>query len=176
MTNSPLFTGDETIGDILEQMPEASEILMAHGLSCVSCTINGIEGLKEGVLGHGMSEEDFTLILEDLNDAAQEFGTAIGIQNKRPPFLTLKAADKAREFQASQSKEGQGIKVEVLQSVTGEKSYFIDFQQKPDEGDRIVGTEGLTLFVSPESHGLLQNHQIDYVVTDEGEGFKIEKV
>jgi len=175
MPKKPLFTGDETIGDILEQMPEASEILMAHGLSCVSCTINGIEGLKEGVLGHGLSQDDFELILEDLNDAAQEFG-AFSASDKKPPFLTPLAAEKVREFQKDQKKEGQGLKVEVLADLGGEKSYFIDFQAKPDEGDRLVGTEGITLFLAPESHKFLMNHQIDYQVTDEGEGFKIEKV
>ena len=173
MPKKLLFTGDETIGDILEQMPEASEILMAHGLSCVSCTINGIEGLREGVLGHGLTEEDFALILEDLNDAAEEFG-AFSMSDKKPPFLTPVAADRVRAFQADQKKEGQGLKVEVLSGMGGEKSYFIDFQPKPDSGDKLVGTEGLTLFISPESHKLLLNHKIDYQVTDEGEGFKID--
>jgi len=72
---SPLsFDGSETIDHILQLMPEAGEILYAHGLGCAGCAQGANESLHDGILGHGFDESDVEYILRDLNEAAEDLG------------------------------------------------------------------------------------------------------
>ncbi len=72
---SPLsFDGSQTIEEILHLMPEAGEILHAHGLGCAGCAYGASESLRNGVLGHGFDESDVEYILRDLNEAAEDLG------------------------------------------------------------------------------------------------------
>ncbi len=67
-----MFSGKETIADILEKLPEAREILAAHGLRCAGCFINTYETLEQGCTGHGFSFKEFKRLLKDLNDCAND--------------------------------------------------------------------------------------------------------
>jgi hybrid cluster-associated redox disulfide protein len=66
------FNGSEFIADLLLAMPEASDILMAHGLGCVECQFSTFETLEEGFLSHGFSRQELEAVLADLNEAAQD--------------------------------------------------------------------------------------------------------
>ncbi len=72
--NSPYytFTGKEILSDIMDIIPDASEILLSHGLGCAGCHFNMFETLEEGFRGHGFSEEDLENVLNDLNEAAYD--------------------------------------------------------------------------------------------------------
>jgi len=159
------FSGKELIADILEQMPEAQEILMMHGLNCVGCHVNTYETLKEGCFAHGFDEEQFNNLLLDLNEAAQDISL---IQRKKiPPFLTEKGKEKILEFQKMQNMEGYGFKIEVTQK-PGECdfSYFLDFLKIPEEKDIIITSLGINLFISPKSLNLLNNCEIDFIESE----------
>jgi hybrid cluster-associated redox disulfide protein len=72
---SPLsFDGSENIDEIIRLMPEAGEILYAHGLGCAGCAHGVSESLRNGILGHGFDESDVEYILRDLNEAAEDLG------------------------------------------------------------------------------------------------------
>ncbi len=68
------FTGRELVTEILEQMPEAMDILLSHGLGCAGCQFNAFETLEQGVIGHGFTYEYLDRILRDLNEAAEDLG------------------------------------------------------------------------------------------------------
>ena len=68
------FDGSETINRILQLMPEAGEILSAHGLGCAGCAHGVNESLHDGILGHGFDESDVEYILRDLNEASEDLG------------------------------------------------------------------------------------------------------
>jgi hybrid cluster-associated redox disulfide protein len=68
------FDGTETIDEIIQLMPEAGEILYAHGLGCAGCAHGVSESLHDGILGHGFDESDIEYILRDLNEAAEDLG------------------------------------------------------------------------------------------------------
>lgn len=170
----PYFDGSETIADILAEMPEASEILLSHGLSCVSCHINVAESLREGILGHGFDEGTVERILADLNEAAQD--TLPVRKAKTPPTLTDQAAKKIHEFQAQQNQEGFGFKIEVIPQSDGSPSYFLDFLEKPEPGDRVIESNGIRLFLDIDSNNFLQGCCIDFKKTNKGEGFTINPV
>jgi hybrid cluster-associated redox disulfide protein len=177
MTNTEIlqFTGQEFIANILDRMPEAQEILLSHGLSCVGCHVNVYETLEQGCLGHGMSTQDLELILADLNDGAQMLGIPADYTPQNP-IITEKARDQILYFQKEQNQLGSGFKIEVLDQA-GDLSYFLDFLKKPEKGDRIVESLGIKLFLDPESLKKLQDTQIDFGENENGDtGFKIDKI
>ena len=173
MPNALQFDGSEIIGDILSAMPEASEILASHGVACASCHINTYETLQDGILGHGFGQDTLDDILADLNEAASDMGLQKGSMKKEPPHLTTAAAEKIKAFQEAQDKKGFGFRIEVTSLGEGDPSYFLDLEEKPDKEDKTICSDGVSLFLSPESFRYLQNKTIDYVVEGEDEGFKI---
>ncbi len=166
------FTGQETIAEILEKMPEAQDIFITHGLQCAGCYLGAYETLEQGAAGHGFSSEEIKNVLTDLNECAKE----LKIMNvpAKDPELTDKAVEKIHEFQAAQEKIGFGFKIDVLKS-GGEFNYFLDFLEAPEPRDKTIKSKGIKMFIAPESLRLLQNCTIDFVSTDEGEGFKMSK-
>ncbi len=67
-----IFTGDEVIHEIIGRMPEAQEILFAHGLGCAGCSVGAYESLRDGAANHGFSEDEIELVIDDLNEAAKD--------------------------------------------------------------------------------------------------------
>lgn len=170
------FDGTEVVAEIITKMPEATEILLAHGLSCASCHLNVHEPLKEGILGHGYSEKDFENILKDLNDAAETLQVPKEGRIVKDPELTAYAAQKVHEFQKEAEQIGWGFKIEVLEDTKGSAQYYLDFLEKPDKGDRIFESRDIKLFLDRDSSVFLKNCTIDYIEDPEkGEGFKIQK-
>ena len=166
-----IFTGDEIISDILLDFHEAQEIMTSHGIACAGCHINQYETLREGVVAH-YNQKTFERVLADLNEAAQESGD-IGLQRKKEPVFSDLAHTKILEFQENSNQKGWGLKVDAMDNL-GEVEYFLDFQQKPDRGDRIFTSQGINIFCSPESERFLRGKCINYVIQNEDEGFKFE--
>jgi len=65
------ITGNTTIAEILEKnekkASKLAETMVKHGMHCVGCLMAHQETLKQGSLGHGMSEEEFKKMLKELN-------------------------------------------------------------------------------------------------------------
>lgn len=170
------FTGDETVAEIITKMPESTEILLSHGLSCASCHLNVHEKLKEGILGHGYLEKDFEIILRDLNETSQELKLPPEGRIVKDPKLTEFAATKVREFQKEGDQIGWGFKIEVMPDTKGSAQYYLDFLEKPDKGDRVFKTQGIELFLDRDSAVFLKNCTIDYLIDPgKGEGFSVQK-
>lgn len=168
------FDGGETVAEILETMPEAQEILLAHGLHCAGCMIGNFERLADGVRGHGMGDAELQKILQDLNEAAEDLNV---FAPKKDPFLTKVAAEKVRQFQKEAGQEGAGFKLEALFPPGSEEvTYHLDFLDHPEAGDAVVETEGVKLFLSPQTLRHLQNCRIDFSDAGDEAGFKIEKI
>jgi hybrid cluster-associated redox disulfide protein len=71
-----MITEDMTIQEIFLNFPdhkdELAQILMDSGLGCVGCAASSFETIKEGLMAHGMSEEDLKKIVSDLNSIIKE--------------------------------------------------------------------------------------------------------
>lgn len=170
------FDGTEVVAEIISKMPEAIEILQAHGLSCAGCHMSVSEPLAAGIKGHGMSDKDVEIILQDLNEAAQELKISLEGRIVKDPELTERAAKKVREFQTEADQVGYGFKIEVLPDTIGSAQYYLDFLPKPDKGDRVIESRGIKLFLDRDSLIFLRNSMVDYVIDiEKGEGFKVEK-
>jgi len=144
------FTGDEIIADVLMDFPTSHEVLAAHGIACAGCHINQYETLRDGIIAH-YGQELFATVMRDLNEAASELGHEMGA-DKKDPIITDNAV---QEY--------------------GDPSYFLDFQERPDRGDKVVESNGVQIFCDTQSYKWLQNKTIDYKTENGEEGFKFEK-
>ncbi|MFA5797155.1 MAG: DUF1858 domain-containing protein [Candidatus Woesearchaeota archaeon] len=59
---------DMLIADIVEQHPELAEVFMEdHGLHCFGCGASMFETLEQGMLVHGMTDEEMDKIVAEIN-------------------------------------------------------------------------------------------------------------
>lgn len=66
------ITRDMTVGEIVELVPDAVDVLLEYGLHCVGCGASMWETVEEGALGHGMSEDLLESLLEELNELGKQ--------------------------------------------------------------------------------------------------------
>jgi hybrid cluster-associated redox disulfide protein len=61
------ITKNTLLSDIISEKPEAAVILMGYGLHCVGCSFSSFDTLEAAIKIHGMNEEEFEMLLKDLN-------------------------------------------------------------------------------------------------------------
>ncbi len=83
------------------------------------------------------------------------------------------AAEKAKEILKAEGKEGWGLRIFIHGAGCCGPSYGMDIDQKASEGDETVEKNGLKVFVDKEAFASLSEKEIDYVKTEQGEGFVI---
>lgn len=83
------------------------------------------------------------------------------------------AAEKAKEILKAEGKEGWGLRIFVHGSGCCGPSYGMDIDEKASEGDETVEKNGLKVFVDKEAYASLGEKEIDYIKTEQGEGFVI---
>jgi len=66
------ITKDKSILEIVAEYPEVVPILMGYGLHCVGCHFSQFDTLENGARIHGMSKEDFNMMLKDVNALVSE--------------------------------------------------------------------------------------------------------
>lgn len=168
------FDGSEKISDILNILPEGADILLSYGLGCVGCHFNISEKLKDGVLGHGFSQEDLKRILQDLNEAAYDLKIPADVLN--PPEKSFKitplALEKLYEFQRLEEALGWGLKIEIiLEKNNLPPRYFLDFLENPEKEDKILNYQNLKVFVNRKGFSYLKNCILDYKEKEKEQGF-----
>ncbi len=70
--NTDLITKDTSLGDIVETLPRAAEILVRYGLLCVGCPYAGEHTLRGVKNDYGLSDEDIEEIVVKLNKLKEE--------------------------------------------------------------------------------------------------------
>lgn len=171
------ITKEMTMGEIIEKYPFASEVMLSYGLHCVGCHVNPYESLENGALGHGMSDEEISSMLQELNDLVKTHKEQP--QEKQvaaTPTLTITkfAADKVLEIMKQQQKEGYALRVGVMRGGCSGKTYVMDFENAPKEDDMVFEQNGIRMFVDPKSMEFLNGTNIDYTEGLQGSGFKLE--
>ncbi len=58
---------DMTFGEIMRSFPKSAEIMAKYGLHCIGCHIANTETLAEGAMAHGMSGDQLSKLLQELN-------------------------------------------------------------------------------------------------------------
>ncbi len=59
------ITKDTLIGELIQNKPEAVEILLRHGLGCIGCPASQMETIEEAAIVHGI---DVDQLLKALNE------------------------------------------------------------------------------------------------------------
>ena len=86
--------------------------------------------------------------------------------------LTALAAEKVKELLLQRGTPEQGLRIGVRGGGCSGNSYFMEFCESPEAGDRVLDSHGVRLVVDTKSATLLQGTQIDYVSGLMGSGFK----
>ena len=168
---------DMTMGEIIEKFPFASEVMLSYGLHCVGCHVNPYESLENGALGHGMSDEEISSLLKELNDLVKTHSSdKTEAHEVKDGNLTITkfAADKINELMKSQNKTGCGLRVGVARGGCSGKTYVMDFETSAKDDDFFFEQNGIKMFVDPKSMEFLNGTNIDYVESLQGSGFKLE--
>jgi iron-sulfur cluster assembly protein len=88
--------------------------------------------------------------------------------------LTENAAVKVKEMIKSRPHETQGLRVGVRGGGCSGFTYFLEFAEEPNKGDRELDSHGVTLFVDPKSALYLMGTEVDFVDSLAGAGFKFQ--
>ena len=83
------------------------------------------------------------------------------------------AAEKAKEILKAEGKEDWGLRVFIHGSSCCGPSYGMDIDEKASEGDETIEKNGLKVFVNKEASESLSSKEIDFIKTEQGEGFVI---
>lgn len=163
-----------TISHILEIHPKGADIMQQFGLHCFGCSINVLETLEQGIVGHGMPEKTLNELLDALNDDLSKFRKEIA---EKGIALSEKAALKIVEIAQAEDRKHFGIRVKMQNSggCCSGPTYAMDFEETAEDGDKILGFDHrVTLFFDKESFKQMKGASIDYLVSYEAEGFKID--
>lgn len=161
---------DMTIGDLVEKFPAAADVMLGYGLHCVGCAVNPYETIEQGALGHGMSEDMIKGMLDEINL----------VITKKPEYqlneegitLSPAALETLKLINKDEHAGKGGLKVKAIQEEGG-LDYFLDLAKEPEEGDKVLEWKGLQIFIDQSSIDMMKPSIIDYLKTNEGEGFKV---
>lgn len=143
------------MSELLTLLPEAGTVLARYGLHCAGCVYSGVETIAQGCMGHGYSEEDVALLLEDLNALARE-------RPERPLTLTVTQAA-AEQLLAIATSEGR--ERDVLEVAVDERGGFcLEFREAAPDGALDFGHSSVRLRIvaTPLTLGRIGGATIDF--------------
>ena len=164
-----LITKDMTIGDVVGKYPACIETLQAAGVHCVGCHVSYHETLEQGFKGHGISDEEIKIIIEKMNISVEESK----LEQGKEFIITNKAAEKLKEVLKENSKEGSGLRVEIIPGGCSGFQYGLELDDNTTDLDIAFEEKGVKILVSKENIQFLKGAKLDYVDSLQGGGFKI---
>ena len=171
-----LIHKDMIIGEVIEKFPEKaleiSEVMSEFGIHCIGCMASGFETLKEGVLGHGFSEEELNLLIEKLNEIANENKKSNLTVSNFSFNLTKSAVKKIDELIKTNNSDENILRVSVLAGGCSGFVYNLELVKKESENDFTFTKNELKIAVDSESMEFLNNAEIDYMDSLNESGFK----
>lgn len=86
--------------------------------------------------------------------------------------VTSKAVAEIKKLMENESPgENMGLRVGVKGGGCSGLSYYLNFEKEPREGDKIIETEGVRVFLDPKSALYLKGTQLDFSDGLNGKGF-----
>lgn len=175
-----------TIGDVLEQYPDAAALLTEKGIHCVGCHVSPFETLEEGFRSHGMSEEEIDAVLTVVNEKLDIAMKNAPEKSDRAP--TVCSADASLEVSCGavtkvlelMKKEGKdttktALRIAVLPGGCSGMTYDFSFDSDGKQADdKVIEKNGLTVLVDKKSLSILDGSRVDYMETLHGAGFVVK--
>lgn len=160
------ITHDMTISEVVRLYPQCIEIMLSYGLHCIGCGANTMETLEQGSIGHGMPDDVFEEMLESLNAAVVD-------TEGKTLTITSKAAEKIAELLRKNNKVSYGLRIQVITGGCAGKEYKFSFEEQPKEGDEVIVSGDVKVFVDTESGYYLKGSLVDYIETLQESGFRV---
>ena len=164
-----LITKDMTIGDVVAKYPAVIEPLQEAGVHCVGCHVSYSENLEDGFKSHGMTDGQVDEVIAKLNKAVAEYK----VEEGKDFIITNKAAEKLIEVLKENSKEGSGLRVEIVPGGCSGFEYGLELDDKTTDLDITIEEKGVKIIISKENLQFLKGARLDYVDSLQGAGFKI---
>lgn len=90
--------------------------------------------------------------------------------------ISENAAEKAKEILKAEGKESWGLRIFVQGGGCCGPSYGMDIDEKAGAGDQTIEKNGLKVYVNDETFASLTDKEIDFIKTEQGEGFVINNL
>jgi iron-sulfur cluster assembly accessory protein len=165
------ITREMTIDEIFKRFPNKGQKLAQEmtnaGLHCVGCSASTWETVEAGMYGHGMEDTQIDALLKKLNAILEEKEDLSTIS------ITERAAKKYLDILAEEKKTGWGMRFGEKAAGCSGFEFFLDFSEKPKQGDVLLESNGIQLHIHHKSLDRLMGSVIDYVDGLHGAGFKI---
>lgn len=179
-TEENFITKDMTVGEVIMKYPNVVDILSSFGLHCVGCQVNAYETIEQGTVGHGMTKEEMSNMLEEANDYLKKNGTGVErhVSSEHTAnandvvVLTETAAKKVKSFMEQDGGE-KILKVSVTPGGCAGFTYGMSFETEPEENEMIFEQHGVKIAVDKELSREIAGLTIDYTDSLQGSGFKI---
>jgi len=168
MQTELLISKDMTIDDVFQKYPskaqKLSQIMTNAGLHCVGCQASTFETIEQGMSGHGMSQEEITSLVKELNEILEEKE-----ESKEDISFTEFAAEKCKDFRKDSS---HGFRIGLNRGSCG---WTYDFKFKEAKADNEIefNDKGIKIFIEKEQIDKFKGMVIDYVDGLQNAGFKI---
>ncbi|MBI5225651.1 iron-sulfur cluster assembly accessory protein [Candidatus Micrarchaeota archaeon] len=166
----PSVTKDMLIGEVVQNFPDAVDVMLSHGFHCVGCHVSPFETIEQGAKGHGFTDEAVTQLMEDINSKVSNSPIVIKPE-ELPAHLTEAAATKLKSLMTAEGKAGMGLRISLQGGGCAGNSYEMDFDQPDPQNDRIFESHGLKLFYNNEFHDQIKGIEIHYRDALNGGGF-----
>jgi hybrid cluster-associated redox disulfide protein len=168
------ITKEMTMGEIIEKIPEAADVMLSYGLHCIGCFINSYETLEEGALGHGLTPGDIDHMVREINALAQQDHAPQVVHDGIT--VTDRAITQIKTLQKKEEKQGWPLQLEYLDLPSGEKEFFMEFIPQPlPFHHKIVLDQDVILLIAKENMADLQGLTIDYAEGPEGGMFRFQQ-
>jgi len=151
--NTKSLDAGMTLSALLRKFPDALDILVKHGLL--------LETLDEVKTRRKMSEKQYGKLMGDLSELTQAVR------------LTEAARKKILGIMKDEKKEGHALRIRIVPSGFG-FGYEFAFEKDPSEGDTVLESGGVRIYIDRKSLEVLRGSKIDFVSTPQGEGFRVD--
>jgi hybrid cluster-associated redox disulfide protein len=142
--------------ELAELHPRAGDILAAYGLHCIGCAYSEVETLEEGALAHGLTDDDISNILIDLEELLTD-------DAQKPQTITITEPAARALVTIAQNEGKEEWKLRVTTDETG--SFCMEFVESTNEDDAFFGhpsVPNLTLVASKDALGRIGGSVIDH--------------
>jgi len=87
--------------------------------------------------------------------------------------VTDKAAAQLKELMEAEGDGANGLRIKVFNGGCSGLRYQLAFEKAPSDEDEVVESNGIKVFVDPDSIGYVRGLELDYGETVYGPGFRI---
>ncbi|MCA9496977.1 MAG: DUF1858 domain-containing protein [Nanoarchaeota archaeon] len=169
------ITEEMSIYDITNKYPVTARVFVDYGLFCVGCVASSVETLKQGVLGHGISEEVFYEILEKLNAVVEKEDKNLS-DGEKEIYGFFVSEDAGLKLEEIKKRNREICDKEYLRvSASSVDNYDMTFTDIKGEKDIIFYLENLKVIIDKKSFEILDGFELGYKKSEFGEGFVFER-